>query len=181
MSQSNKTIKNVKEIDDQTPKTKFKSIMRKFNDEKRRKSPKKSQNISNNLDISYEIPDQRGESQKGESILMLTPSSVKNGKESAVARAKRGQYLTKIRQGKMYGNREGKSDSNGKRKCNFSDDFDNYSPKKIPKTNLYQKNNFNARLGIDPGRGRATDRPGSSSSCVARDKGSPDGQFFDEK
>ena len=142
---------------------------------------KKSRNILNKFDISCEIPDQRGESQKGESILMLTPSSVKNGKESAVARAKRGQYLTKIRQGKMYGNREGKSDSNGKRKCDFSDDFEDYSPKKIPKINLSQKINFNARLGIDPGRGRATERPGSLSSSAARDKGSPVGQFSDEK
>ena len=78
----------------------------------------------------------------------------------------------------MYVSREGKSDSNGKRKYDFSDDFEDYSPRKIPKINLSQKINFNARLGIDPGRGRATDRPGSSSSCVARDKGSPDGQFF---
>ena len=78
----------------------------------------------------------------------------------------------------MFKDENGISDSNGKRKYHFEDDFDSNSPQKIPKTNLYPKTNFNARLGIDPGRGRATDRLGSSSSCVARDKGSPDGQIF---
>ena len=132
----------------------------------------------NKLDISCEIPDLRGESQIGESVLVQAPSSIKKGKESAVARATRGQYLAKVRQDKMLKDREGKSDSNGKRKFNFADDFDSYSPQKIPKTNHQPKLNFNARLGIDPGRGRAAERPGSSSSSLMGVKGSPDGHLF---
>ena len=109
-----------------------------------------------------------------------TPSSVKNGKESAVARATRGQYLTKFRQAKMFKDENGISDSNGKRKYHFEDDFDSNSPQKIPKTNLYPKTNFNARLGIDPGKGRAVDRPGSSSSSCMGDNGSLNGHVFNK-
>ena len=86
---------------------------------------KNSPSVNYKLDISCDVSDRRGESKNVESILTPTPSSVRKGKQSAVARAIRGQFLTEIRPDMMYCTEKGKSDSNGKRKFNFNEDIDN--------------------------------------------------------
>ena len=80
MSQSQKKKENDDHIDDQSPKTKYKSIMKRFE-----KNGEKSD--ENNVRISFHSIKSLGESILGESSHTLTPSSVKKVNKSAVARA----------------------------------------------------------------------------------------------
>ena len=161
-SQSLKKKENDDQIDDQTPKTKYKSIMKRFE-----KNGEKSD--ENNVSVSFHSIKSLGESILGESSQTLTPSSVKKVNKSAVARAPRGQLFTDIRPNKMLNEKKSDEKNNlkGKRKliADVNGKNEYFSPKKIPKLTKFFNDFSSARLGVNPGEGPASERPGVSGKC----------------
>ena len=125
-SQSLKKKENDDQIDDQTPKTKYKSIMKRFE-----KNGEKSD--GENVSVSFRNIRSLRESMLGESSQTLTPSSVKNVNKSAVARAPRGQLFTDIRPTKMLNEKKSdeKNTLKGKRKliAEVNEQNEYFSPK----------------------------------------------------
>ena len=78
------------EIDEQTPKSKYKSIMLKF--KKHEENVDEESKVEENIRISFKNIGSLGESEQKESSRTLMPSSVKNVNNSAAARAIRGQF-----------------------------------------------------------------------------------------
>ena len=156
-----KKEENMIEIDRKTPKSKFKSVMRKFekesnmmmkrkkdeklkmmknSDEEREKvevkrTPEKTVSISKNTFGSL------GESWKGKDWETPTPSGVKTFRKSAAADARGGQLSNSLRTSNMLGNDRGQYGKlNGKRKFgDISSKEKTFSPTKLPKLNISKK------------------------------------------
>ena len=165
-------MKSEQDFDNKTPKSKFKSVLKKFedkvNDDKKidehevtddarnPKNPKNSDKLKINLVNNFKS---LGESWKGRFMETQLPSSVRKKRKSAAACARGGQYVDKIRPSDMSGSENGfQKRKNEKRKCNLIEEnvkiSDYFSPGKLPKLTNF---NFSSRLGSDPGMGGQCD------------------------
>ena len=158
-------MKLEQDIDYKTPKSKFKSVQKKFedkvNDEREveqnevtedARNPENSDKLRINLVNDFKS---LGESWKGRFMETQLPSSVRKKRKSAAVCARGGQYVDKIRPSDMSGTEKGfQKRKNGKRKCNLMEEnakiSDYFSPGKLPKLT---NSNFSSRLGGDPGMG----------------------------
>ena len=127
-------LMNQDDIDNKTPKSKFKSVMRKFeNDEnkmmkkcekmkketkmKNERNEDERENVKETEGISVKTFNTLGESWKGTHWETLMPSSVRSPESSAAKRADKGQLFNIFRQGNMCRNDKGNEEKfSGKRK-----------------------------------------------------------------
>ena len=170
------------ELDRKTPKSKFKSVMRKFENEEievsmknerkeimknekkfkcERKVKEEKENAKNTDGTSLKTFNTLGESWKGTHWATLTPSSVRSPEKSAEKRAHNGQLFDIFRRSNMYKHEMGKEEKfKGKRKLISSEENklieETLSPKKLPKLNI-SKTLFFSRLGGSPGKGTQQD------------------------
>ena len=156
------------EIDNKTPRSKFKSVMEKFEDKnddektetmKNKKIVMKKENETTDDDekllkttgIFVKKLNTHRESWKVENGRTPLPSGVFSLEKSAAARAETGQLFDRISRSNKLDKLAGQKENiNRKRKLNFMEEAHNFSPKKLPKTAL--KNTFIlSRLGGEPG------------------------------
>ena len=121
------------DIDNKTPKSKFKSVLNKFegkvNDEREEKynedsgnprNPKNSDKLKVNFVTNFES---LGASWKVSFMETQLPSSVRSQRKSAAVCARGGQYVDKIGPSDMSGAENGfQKRNNGKRKCNLMEE-----------------------------------------------------------
>ena len=174
-------VKKQEELDNKTPKSKFKSVMKKFeNNEKEEEKMKNERKMMKN-EMKCERNEKEneketngtsiktlatfttlGESWKGTHWETLTPSSVMSPERSAAKGATKGQYFDIHKQSNMSRKEMGQSEKfSRKRKNNENEENklieEAFSPKKLPKLTL-KKTLFFPRLGGDPGKGNQRDK-----------------------
>ena len=174
-----KKEENVLKIDKKTQKSKFKSVMMKFEIEKvimkKKEDEKMKRNENNEKAIRKESTERKetkettketvviskntfgtlGESWKGENWVTPTPSSVNTFRRSAVKYARRGQLFDRIRTSDMLCDAKGQNEQlKGKRKLlldkrEIKSIEEAFSLKKLPKYTIFSS----TRLGGNPGKG----------------------------